>query len=425
MKYLKKLSLLVAVFTVFFTPSVAFAGDVIDALDLSLFVPLVLDTMMMVATGVYEFFVEGGIHMGIIYVLIWTFLGMSIALSLVKMYFPKTWVSFFGFTGGGELSSGKMTATKMFENVLKPGLRAVIASLVLLQLKPVYLTQWLINPFLEFGSIYTSHILSEINEVDTTADKVACPEDVVAKAWISKRSCEFLTQPVADLSHANNQIIKRGFQFLASGLRGLITLIPHGGEDFMNLLTGFVLIFTFVGCNIFMALLVIQGIFNFGAQLILYPFYVLTYVFKSSDKWFDIWPAFSGITKALQQLIITMIACAFILSINVAIIHALFQWNSSIFVVAAGGSAVANIPQQVASSSLGFGQHSVLWMSAVMTFYLMFKIFELTRKQLDMYVGKGMDALYNSVTSDTKTLWSNAKNLGKQIGTVSGWFKKK
>jgi hypothetical protein len=174
-----------------------------------------------------------------------------------------------------------------------------------------------------------------------------------------------------------------------------------------------------------MALLVIQGIFNFGAQLILYPFYVLTYVFKSSDKWFDVWPAFSGITKALQQLIVTMIACAFILCINVAIIRALFQWNSSIFVVAAGGTATSNIPQQVASSSLGFGQHSVLWLSAIMTFYLMFKIFELTRKQLDMYVGKGMDGLYNNVTKDTKTLWEGSKKLGKQIGTAAGWIKKK
>jgi hypothetical protein len=425
MKYIKKLSLLLTVFTAFFMPSVACAGNIVDALDLSPFVPLVLDSMMMVATGIYEFFVGDGEHTGIIYVLIWTFLGLSIVLSLVKMYLPQKWVSFFGFSGGGELADGKMTATKIVENALKPGFRVVIATLALLQLKPVVMTQWLVNPFLEFGSIYTSHILSEINETNITANKVACPEDILTKGWLTKDSCEFLTQPVADLSHANNQIIKRGFEFVTNGLRGLFTMVPHGGEDFLNLLTGLILIATFVGSNIFMALLVIQGIFNFGAQLILYPFYVLTYVFKSSDKWFDVWPAFSGVTKALQQLIITMIACAFILCINVAIIHALFQWNSSVFVVAAGGSAVTNLPQQVASSSLGFGQHSVLWLSAIMTFYLMFKIFELTKKQLDMYVGKGMDTLYNNVTNDTKTLWTSTKNLTKQIGEAAGWIKKK
>jgi hypothetical protein len=288
----------------------------------------------------------------------------------------------------------------------------------------VFLTQWLVNPFLEFGSIYTSHIVSKVNGISVSTERVACPEDIVAKAWISKDSCEFLTQPVADLSRANNQIIKRGFDYLTNGLRGLMTLIPHGGEDFMNLLTGIILVFTFVSSNIFMALLVIQGIFNFGVQLILYPFYVLTYVFKSSDKWLDVWPAFSGVTKALQQLIITMIACAFILCINVAIIKALFQWNSSVFVVAAGGSATANVPQQVAGS-LGFGHHSVLWISAIMTFYLMFKIFELTRKQLEMYVGNGMDTLYKNVTNDTKVFWDSSKKFGKQIGEAVGWIKKK
>jgi hypothetical protein len=254
--------------------------------------------------------------------------------------------------------------------------------------------------------------------------KVECPEDIVKKAWISPESCEFLTQPVADLSHANNQVIKRGFDFITNGLRGLMTLLLHGGEDFMNIITGIVLVFTFVSCNIFMALLIIQGIFNFGMQIILYPFYVLTYVFKSSDKWFDIWPAFSGITKALQQLIVTMIACAFILSINVAIIKALFQWNSSVFVVSAGGFASSNVPQ-VAQSAMGFGQHSVMWISAILTFYLMFKIFDMTKKQLEKYVGSGMDGLYKSVGGDTNALWRSAKNMGKQIKDATGWFKKK
>ena len=421
----KKLFLLVFVCTVFFMPSLAHANNFVDALNLAPFVPMVLDAMMMVATGVYEYFVGDGQHTGIIYIFIWSFLALSMAINLVKIYLPKSWVSFFGFSGGGELASGSITPTKMFEDVFKAGVRTVIATVALLQLKPVYLTQWLINPFLEFGSIYTSHILSEINGQNTTADKVECPPDIIEKAWISKKSCEFLTQPVADLSVANNQIVKRGFNFLTNGLRGLITPIPHGGEDLLNIVTGIILIATFVGSNVFMALLIIQGIFNFGVQIILYPFYVMTYVFKQSNKWFDIWPAFSGITKALQQLIITMIACAFILCINIAIIKALFQWNSSVFVVAAGGSMISNVPQQAASSSMGFGQHSVLWLSAILTFYLMFKIFELTRKQLDMYVGKGMDTLYNNVTNDTKVLWGGAKNLTKQLKDATGWFKKK
>ena len=420
---LRKLSLFALVCTVFFMPSLAYADNIVDALNLAPFVPIVLDAMMMVGTGVYEYFVGDAQHTGIIYILIWTFLGLSISIELIKMYLPKQWVEFLGFSGGGELANGSATPTKMFTNIFQTGFRAILASVILLQLKPVYMTKWLINPFLEFGSIYTSHIVANIDATNTTAEKTSCPPDILAKEWISEKSCEFLTQPVADLTHANNQIVKRGFTFLTNGLRGLMVPIPHGGEDFMNILTGFILIATFVGSNVFMALLIIQGIFNFGAQIILYPFSVLVYVFKKNDKWLDIWPAFSGITKALQQLIVTMIACAFILCINVAIIKALFQWNSSVFVVAAGGTATSNVPQQ-AATSMGFGQHSVLWLSAILTFYLMFKIFEMTRKQLDMYVGKGMDTLYNNVTNDTKTLYNASKTMIKKYKDATGWFKK-
>lgn len=424
MIFLKKIFVGLVFCAMFLSPSLAHADNIIDALNLAPFVPLVLDSMMMVATGMYEFFVGNGD--GIIYILIWGFLAITIILYLVKMYLPQAWVSFFGFSGGGEMAKG-VGGIKIFENILKPGLRAVIAIVALLQLKPVYLTGWLINPFLEFGSVYTSYIVTTINEPGIKSPDVSCPPDILAKKWISPESCEFLTQPVADLSYANNTVIKRGFDFLMNGLRGLITLVPHGGEDLLNVITGLVLIATFFSCNLFMALLVIQGIFNFGIQVILYPFYVLTYVAKPNDKWFDVWPAFSGITKALQQLIVTMIACAFILCINVAVIKALFQWNSSVFVVAAGGSASTNLPT-AATSAMGFGQHSVLWISAILTFFLMYKIFDMTRKQLDMYVGKGMDGLYKQVTKDAKTTWSNAKSnikkTGEIIGTVKGWIKK-
>jgi len=409
-----------------FVPVPAFADwGIVDGLNLAPFVPVVLDAFMTVATGGYEFFVQGtdGDN-GIIYMLVWGFLIISLSIGILKMYFPKIWVSFFGFSGGGDFAGGKVKAFDLIQNnVFKPSFRAIIAVAVLLQLKPVFITEWLVNPFLQFGAIYT-HALTETINMTGNAPTMKCPESIVEKAWISESSCEFLIQPVADLSHANNQVIKRGFDFLTRGLRGLITLLPHGGEDFLNVVTGILLITTFVSCNLFMALLIIKGIFNFGMALILYPFQVLTYVAKPSDKWLDIWPAFSGITKALQQLVITMIACAFILCINVAVVRALFQWNSSVFVVAAGGTAVSNVPQ-VANHAMGFGEHSIFWLSAILTFYLMMRIFDLTRKQLDAYVGGGMDSLYNQVKSDTKTVWKGAKDWGKKVGKAVGWIKKK
>ncbi|MBE6457779.1 MAG: hypothetical protein E7011_03170 [Alphaproteobacteria bacterium] len=402
-------------------PDLAYAGNIIDSLNLAPFVPMVLDAMMLVATGIYDFFVGNG--NGFIYAFVWIFLGITITISLVKMYFPKQWLSFLGISGGGEIYDGKITGTQIVENTLKSGGRAIIAALFLLQMKPVFLTQWLVNPFLELGAIYTSHITEQINAAGAQPPKVECPPDILAHDWISQESCEFLVQPVSELSHANNQIIKRGFDSLTQGLKGLMTLIPHGGQDFMNIVTGIILILTFVSSNLFMALLIIQGIFNFGMQLILYPFYVLTYVVKPSDKWFDVWPAFSGITKALQQLIVTMIACAFMLCINLAVIRALFMENVSTFVVAAGGSAASNVPQ-IANSGAGFGQHSLIWMSAILTLYLMFKIYDKTQEQLKKYIGGGMDGLYNSVKSDAGTIWGNIKKTGKAIGTAAGWIKK-
>ena len=137
MYFFKKTFLLLVFMAVFCAPISAHA-DIIDALNLSPFVPMVLDSLMMVATGTYEFFVGTVDSPGIIQVLIWLFLGFTITLSLAKMYFPKKWLGFIGLSGGGELEGGKITGFKVVENVAKPGMRAVIASILLLQLKPVY-----------------------------------------------------------------------------------------------------------------------------------------------------------------------------------------------------------------------------------------------------------------------------------------------
>lgn len=405
------------------SPIVAHAAEhtIVDALNLAPIIPTILDALMAVASGGYEFFVGEGD--GIIYLLVWGFLAVTLVLYVVKMYFPKTWVSFFGFSGGGEMISG-IDGMTIATNALKPCIRAIVAVTVLLQIKPVYLTEWLINPFLQFGALYTKSITNTVNEAGVSAPQVDCPPSIVEQGWITQESCEFLVQPVSDISHANNQIIKRGFDFLLTGLRGLITPMSHGGESFLNVVTGIILIFTFVASNLFMAMLIIQAIFNFGMALVLYPFQVLTYVAKPNDKWLDIWPAFGGITKALQQIIVTMIACAFILCINIAVVKALFQWNSSVFVVAAGGTATSNVPT-VANNAMGFGEHSIMWLSAILTFYLMFRIFNMTRGKLNDYVGKGMDNLYNQVKGDANTAIKVGKGIADTVGLAFGWKKKK
>lgn len=390
--------------------------SLLDSFNLAPFVPLVLETMMNIATSLYKYFVGDGT--GWIYIFIYAFLAFYLVLYLVKMYFPKDWLGLFGFSGGGEMWDNKTTAWSIAENVLKPCLRAIIAGVVLLQIKPIYVTNWLVNPFLEFGAIYTNSILQTINPNNSKeiSSVPICPASIEEQGWISKRSCDFLIQPVYTISKENNRVIAYGFDFLKRGLRGLITPIPHGGEDFLNTITGIVLIAAFVSSNLFMALLIIQGIFDFCLALIMYPFKVLAWVAKKSDAWFDVLPVFNQIIDALKKLIITMIACAFILCINIALVRALFNWSSSSFIVASGGVASSNVPT-ITNSATHFGQHSMLWLSSILTFFLMYAVFKMTRERLDKYSGIKHD-LYNDVTSDGKRLWEKVKATPDTIKTI-------
>lgn len=397
-------------------------ANMLDAFNLAPFIPLVLETMMNMATSLYKLFVGSGT--GWIYILIYAFLAFYISLYLVKMHLPKDWLSFLGFSDGGEMHDGSVTGWKIAENVFKPCMRAIIAIVLLLQIKPVYVTEWLVNPFLEFGAIYTESILKTVSNTDLSTEEVPTTcEKISASEWISERSCNFLVNPVYIISKENNRVIKYGFDFLRSGLRGIMTLIPHGGENILNIITGILLISAFVSANLFMALLIIQAIFDFCLSLIMYPFNVLTWVAKKSDKWFDILPPFNQIIDSLKKLVITMIACAFILCVNIAIIRALFNWSSSAFVVAAGGVSTSNIPS-ITNTGMNFGQHSMLWISSILTFFLMQNIFNMTREKLDSYTKETPKSLYKNVTSDAKTLWGKVKSTPETIKNIVGGVKK-
>lgn len=401
-------------FLCFFQPS--YAESIVDSYNLAPFVPLVLETMMKIATSLYNYFVGDGT--GVIYILIYAFLIFYLCLYLTKMYIPKDWLSFIGFGEGGEFWSGKTDAWSIADNVMKPCFRAIVAIFLLLQIKPVYVTEWLVNPFLEFGAIYTEGIMKTVTS--TTAAQVmapVCPASIEESGWISKRSCDFLIQPVYIISKENNKVIKYGFDFIVSGLRGILTVIPHTGESLLNIISGILLLVAFISSNLFMALLIIQAIFDFCLSLIMYPFCVLAWVAKKSDKWFDILPAFDQIIDALKKLVITMIACAFILCVNISIVRALFNWSSSVFVVAAGGVASSNVPA-ITNTAMNFGQHSILWISSLLTFFLMQNIFTITRERLNTYTAGTKPELYNNVTGDVKTLWSKAKNLPDTIKTI-------
>jgi len=412
MKFIKKFLCSLLLIFGFFMPNMAFAWGIIDvdALDISGLVPIVLDAFMYVANGTYAYFVGNG--KGVIYVLVWGFFIYYIISYLVKLYIPKFWITTFGFKAGDSIDN--TSGMKIIESVLKPAVRVLVAVIVLLPIPPERMAEYLINPFLSVGSFYTSVIIEQ--SVDITTDigsgrAIKCPENLLEEGWLNKESCDYLIQPVHVLSQANNAVVKQGFNYISDGIKSLINFLTNGiGQGIMEIITGLLLVSTFIGCNIFMALLVIQAIFNFGMALILYPFNVAVWVAKKNDSWFDIWPALSGIIDALKQVVITMIACAFILCVNVALVRALFQWNHNAFTDAANGIVT------------GFGGHFMVWLSCILTFFLMNKMFEITREKLTEYIGGNSTDLYNKVKTEAKTGWNimtgfsgNIKNIGKYV----------
>ena len=390
-------------------------ADILDTFNLAPFVPMVLEVMMNIATSLYNFFVGNGT--GLIYIFAYAFAGFYIAMYLIKMYLPKDWLGFFGFSEGGEMWDGKADGLSIIENVLKPCLRVIVACVVLLQVKPIYVTEWLVNPFLEFGSVYTESILTSASKTPIgEINAPECPESIAEAGWISKRSCDFLIQPVYIISKENNNVIRYGFDFIKSGLLGLTGFAPFVGGNILSLITGILLIIAFISSNVFMALLIIQGIFDICLSLIMYPFNVLAWVAKKSDKWFDILPAFSQIIDALKKLVITMIACAFILCVNVAIVRALFNWTNT----AVGGMGT------ILNTTMNFGHHSMLWIASILTFFLMQNIFNMTRERLDLYTSGASKspALYNDVTNAAKITWGKIKSTPDTVKKIVGGAKK-
>ena len=118
-----------------------------------------------------------------------------------------------------------------------------------------------------------------------------------------------------------------------------------------------------------------------------------------------------------------MIACSFILIVNVAVVRALFNFAGSSFNVAAGGSATSNLSSgYLVTNAISFGGHSLLWLSSILTFFLMNAIFNKTREQLNKYA-PGMTGLYNQTKSDFDATRKKARSTYESIKKIIGIVK--
>jgi len=300
-------------------------------------------------------------------------------------------------------------------------IRALFASIILIQIRPQHVTNYIIEPFLQFGAIYTNSITSVVLPSAGTA-QTGC--EVNLDGYMSNASCEFLMQPLNDISRVNNTIIRRGLDLLLGGLgtftyaavfttmsAAIVVTAPiltpvvvplyylgvgdSWGRALLNIITGIVLIATFFSFNLFTAFMIIQGIFKLGVALILYPFRVMVFVMNKSDKWIDPWAVFKEIIEALKKLVIAMIAVSFILIVNVLVAAALFNFDFT--------------------ESAGLGAHSVTWVGAIMSFWVMSEVFKVTRKKLDEYVNDDdMSGAYEKIK----------KGFFGATGAVYGYGKK-
>ena len=170
MKFIKRILGGIALLFGALVPNMAFAGWGIlsvDSLDISKLVPIVIDSFMFVANGTYSYFV-GADHDGFVYTLVWMFFAFYIAIYLIKLYMPKFWLTLFGFKPGDSIAN--VGGMKIVENLLKPTVRVLVAVIVFLPLRPEFITKNLINPFLQFGSIYTTEII-KISSAEKISNK--------------------------------------------------------------------------------------------------------------------------------------------------------------------------------------------------------------------------------------------------------------
>jgi hypothetical protein len=73
---------------------------------------------------------------------------------------------------------------------------------------------------------------------------------------------------------------------------------------------------------------------------------------------------------------------------------------------------------------MNFGEHSMLWLSAILTFFLMQNIFKMTQERLELYTKDTQKTLYNNVKGDAKTIWGKVKATPQTVENIVGGGKK-
>ncbi|MDR2685448.1 MAG: hypothetical protein LBB23_01590 [Rickettsiales bacterium] len=364
--------------------SLPMVPDWLNATSFDKFVPLVIQAMMGAAAGVYDYFVP------VLSGLLWIVIVFNSAVFTTKQFFPANWLSFLGMNGGGYWAKPTDLIRGIPMRLVKQIVRASIATLLLLTIRPSLITDTIINPMLRVGTMITEFVVPS-----STASRAQCLPGAT-REFFDEKLCSDFANPIASIVYKNNQMVALGLSIInmkfpangggvAANAAGVVSP-PDLGKGIFNFIVGLFMAGTFFMFGLRLASILLQGILDFCFAIILFPFKVFSYCLKATegDDWFNPGDALGDIIESLRKLIVTMIVAGIATTINMILIASVV------------GSGTANL------SGGGWGTGIMTILGSVLCLLIMNKFYEIAKEKIAQYGGANNTALYDLTKKTAK-----------------------
>lgn len=376
--------------------------DWISATSIDKFVPFLIEIMMNVSAGLYDYFVP------LLTMLMWTLVAFNLAVFVIKQYIPGDYLGFLGIGDGGKYYNDAASMSwGIPERLAKQIMRGAIATTILLGARPAFLTEVIINPFLSIGTTYTEFILNASN---VNANVPAAPaRQCETRDFFSPEVCTNLSNPIAGIIYKNNQVVTLGLTMMS--IPAFMTGAPRvrGGDLggwLFNFIVGLALVATFFISGLLLASLLIQGILNFCFEIMLFPFKAFKFVMQSHDTWANPWVALEGIITSLRKLVVSMIVSGIMVIINVTLIGAMFG---------AGG---------LGSEMNSWADKFTTLLGCVLCIVVLYRLFDIAQEKMTAYGASVDKEFYGNLTGAATNLGKQGVGLAKKTkGMIGKIFK--
>ncbi|MDR0319559.1 MAG: hypothetical protein LBH81_02355 [Rickettsiales bacterium] len=372
--------------------------DWMNGASLDKFVPFMIDVMTRVSAGLYDFFVP------LVSAFIWTLVGFNIMLFVIKQYVPQDWLDFLNIKNGGGYYDGKKTAELAWgipKKLAQMMMRAALATTILLAVRPTFLTETIINPFLKLGSIYTESILN--SPPGEGSPKAGVGMECNTHSFFSPEICNQMANPISGIIYKNNQVVTLGLDMM--GVPSFITggnpmsKKPDMGLWLFNFFVGAVLAITFFLSGLYIASVILQGILNFCFAIMLFPFRTFKWVMQQTDAWANPTEALKGIIDSLRGLVVAMVIGGIMTLINLSLIAALFGQSG------------------ISANLSSWSDKFMIALSSILALLVMTRLLEIAKEKMAKF-GAPDETFYKNLTANAQTLGKTAVKLGGNIGKM-------